>query len=95
MQTVVACTAVKYGGFEEFDFLANQMKPNETKQSLKDMFSSGMACSKDQNTLSKYLYETKTILSIRNVANNPSGNSVAWSYVKMNWNDLYKKLVLN
>ena len=91
------CTSIQHGSQNDFNFLFNKAKATNDTSLRNDMFA-GLTCSKDVSNLNKYLNDqmntSSIITAIRNVLNKPSGNLLAWNFIKNNWNNIYDRYYL-
>ncbi|XP_038078719.1 putative aminopeptidase-2 isoform X2 [Patiria miniata] len=94
LQSTVFCTAIAVGGSTEWDAAFAAYNDSNTVSSLKDVLESAMACSKDRDTLQKYLEKVLDTNLIRAqdgqavvsaVAGNPEGRTLAWDFFVQNW----------
>ncbi|CAF0711353.1 unnamed protein product [Brachionus calyciflorus] len=94
LRNVMLCAGIQYGTSKDFNFIFNKAK-NTNDTTLRNDFYAGLSCSKEQYLLSRYLNDqlntSSLITAIRNVLNKPSGNSLAWQFLKNNWNFIYEK----
>ncbi|KAK3095167.1 hypothetical protein FSP39_010973 [Pinctada imbricata] len=98
VRSTVYCTAIRNGGVEEWDF-AYQMYKISNLASEKSRLMSSLACSRETWILSRYLQYALTPEEIRkqdatnvivHISRNPVGRSLAWDFVRANWNKLLK-----
>lgn len=88
------CTAIRYGSKAEFDYLFNLIDTNE---SLLDLISASLSCTRDRALLEKFLYKSeefstsKHVQAIRNAIAYSGADDLVWNYVKFNWDNLVEK----
>ncbi|KAF5279560.1 hypothetical protein FQR65_LT03382 [Abscondita terminalis] len=97
IQEVVYCTSIREGGETEWDFLYN-FYIKSTSIYEKNILLDSLGCSQKPWILNRYLdYILNNNTYIRKqdssrvfkaVANNPVGNSLAFSYLRRNWKEL-------
>ncbi|CRK96557.1 CLUMA_CG010037, isoform A [Clunio marinus] len=94
---VVYCTAIKHGDNEEWDFAWNRLL-NATAPSEKEILIQALGCSREHWILSRYLERTiaengpirkqDTFRVFSSVSNNVWSQSIAFNFIKENWNRL-------
>ncbi|XP_064115925.1 aminopeptidase N-like [Macrobrachium nipponense] len=107
LKSMVYCRGIQEGGEKEWLF-AWQQYAHSNVGSEKEQLLSAMGCTRNQHLLLRYLEMAFTANSgIRKqdikrvfgaVASNPAGISVAWNFVRENWNvihDYFDKIVVH
>uniref|UniRef100_A0A8C3AQC1 Aminopeptidase n=1 Tax=Cyclopterus lumpus TaxID=8103 RepID=A0A8C3AQC1_CYCLU len=98
LKSTVYCSAIAFGGVEEWDF-AWRMFKNATLASEASRLRSGMACTKAPWLLNRYLEYTLDPTKIRKqdatstihyIARNIVGMPLAWNFVRARWSYLFK-----
>ena len=96
-RSTIICTAIRHGPKSAFMFAFDQYTKTNNPQLKKDI-STGLACTKELWLINKYLnYElengniTEALNTLRHVANKPYGVSLAWNFMKDNWNIIHEK----
>ncbi|XP_068131335.1 aminopeptidase N-like [Hyperolius riggenbachi] len=93
LRSTIYCNAIATGGQAEWDFAWEKFK-NTTNAQEADKLRAGLACSKEPwilNRLLEYAIDaTKirrqdSVSTITNVANNVNGQTLAWDFVRANW----------
>uniref|UniRef100_A0A8C3AP07 Aminopeptidase n=1 Tax=Cyclopterus lumpus TaxID=8103 RepID=A0A8C3AP07_CYCLU len=99
LKSTVYCSAIAFGGVEEWDF-AWRMFKNATLASEASRLRSGMACTKAPWLLNRYLEYTLDPTKIRKqdatstihyIARNIVGMPLAWNFVRARWSYLFKQ----
>ncbi|XP_019619807.1 PREDICTED: aminopeptidase N-like [Branchiostoma belcheri] len=95
LKSTVYCTAIKHGGSREWDFAWQQyLTAGASEQTL---LLPALACTQDTDILQTFLERSKddglvrkhsAPLVVRYVGGNSVGKSVAWSFLRDNW-DFY------
>ncbi|XP_008309650.1 aminopeptidase N-like [Cynoglossus semilaevis] len=97
LRTVVYCSVVEGGGDTEWDYVWSQFK-NATLASEAAKLMSALACSAHPHLLQRLLSYTLDPERIRkqdassvitSVAKNRAGQSLAWNFVRENWNYMF------
>ncbi|CAF0852077.1 unnamed protein product [Brachionus calyciflorus] len=95
LRIIILCVGIQYGTTKDFNFILNKAKNTSNDTTLKNDLLAGLSCSKEQHLLNRYLNDqintSSVITAIRNVLKNPSGNSLAWQFIKNNWSYIYEK----
>ncbi|XP_051978898.1 aminopeptidase N-like isoform X2 [Xyrauchen texanus] len=97
LRSTVYCSAIAAGGSDEWDF-GWQMFKNATIAIEADKLMSSLSCTKDRNLLERYLEYTLDASKIRKqdatsvivyIASNPDGQTLAWEFVRKNWEYMF------
>eukprot|EP00058_Branchiostoma_floridae_P026835 XP_002612326.1 hypothetical protein BRAFLDRAFT_122509 [Branchiostoma floridae] len=95
LKSTVYCTAIKHGGSLEWDFAWQEYLSAEASEQT--LLISALACTQDTDTLNTYLERSQDDslvrrqngpLVVRYIGRNSVGKSVAWSFLRDNW-DFY------
>ncbi|XP_041842679.1 aminopeptidase Ey-like isoform X2 [Melanotaenia boesemani] len=101
LRSTVYCSAIKTGGVEEWDF-AWTMYKNATIASEAEKLREALSCTKMPWLLNRYLQyclDPKKIrkqdasYTIIDIASNPTGQPLAWDFVRANWDFLFHDYV--
>ncbi|KAM3626172.1 uncharacterized protein V6R79_024096 [Siganus canaliculatus] len=99
LKGTVYCSAIAFGGVEEWDF-AWRMFKNATLASEASRLRSAMACTKVPWLLNRYLEYTldpnkirrqDAISTIQYIARNVVGMPLAWNFVRARWSDIFQQ----
>ncbi|XP_050422404.1 aminopeptidase N isoform X2 [Adelges cooleyi] len=101
LKAIIYCTAISYGGEEEWDFAWNMYKQTNVA-SEKDLLLDALGCSRETWILARFLdYAIQNNSNIRNqdigkvfyaLTNKVAGQEVAWNYVRDNWRTIKNTL---
>jgi aminopeptidase N len=96
LKSTVYCTAIKYGGQEEWDFAWDRFL-NTTMSSEKELLMYTLGCAREPWLISRYLERTLTNEGIKkqdifrvfsSVSSNVWGQPIAFNFIKDNWKRL-------
>ncbi|XP_032650172.1 aminopeptidase N [Chelonoidis abingdonii] len=99
LRSSIYCSAIKTGSEEDWDFLW-QMFKNATVVAEADKLRSAMACSREPWILRRYLEycldptkirKQDAVSTINSIASNVVGQSLAWDFVRGNWETLFSQ----
>lgn len=97
LKSTVYCNAIAAGGVEEWDF-AWKMYKGATIASEADKLMSALSCTREPWLLNRYLSycldpekirKQDATSTINSIASNPIGQSLAWDFVRANWDHIY------
>ncbi|CAG2231963.1 ANPEP [Mytilus edulis] len=99
LRSTVYCTAIRYGGVEEWDFAYKKYKTANVATE-KAVLLLSMSCSRDVWVLSRYLKYTLIPEEIRKqdavstivyISRNTIGRSLVWDFVRGNWDFIFNE----
>ncbi|XP_076080852.1 aminopeptidase N-like isoform X2 [Mytilus galloprovincialis] len=99
LRSTVYCTAIRYGGVEEWDFAYKKYKTSNVATE-KAVLLLSMSCSRDVWVLSRYLKYTLIPEEIRKqdavstivyISRNTIGRSLVWDFVRGNWDFIFNE----
>ncbi|XP_005989844.1 aminopeptidase N [Latimeria chalumnae] len=99
LRTTIFCNAIAAGGDKEWNF-ALEMFKNATLATEADKLRYALSCSKEPWILNRFLQYTldpqiirkqDATSTISNIAGNVMGQSLAWDFVRANWNYIFKE----
>ncbi|XP_078539355.1 aminopeptidase N-like [Lissotriton helveticus] len=97
LRSAIYCHAIAIGGEEEW-FFALEMLKRTTVAAEADKLRAALACSREPWILNRYLEYTwdRTIIrkqdgisTISSIANNAAGQSIAWDFIRANWEKIF------
>ncbi|CAC5387007.1 ANPEP [Mytilus coruscus] len=99
LRSAVYCTAIRYGGVEEWDFAFRKYKTSNVATE-KDVLLLSLSCSRDVWVLSRLLKYALMPEEIRKqdavsiiiyISRNPIGRCLVWDFVRGNWDVIFKQ----
>lgn len=92
-RVISLCTSINSGTDADYEYVHYQAQ-NITDTSAKNDLLSSLSCTRNQSLLTEYLKDQLSnpnyiLTALINVATKPSGNLVAWSFLKQNWEQIY------
>ncbi|XP_052084132.1 aminopeptidase N-like isoform X2 [Mytilus californianus] len=99
LRSTVYCTAIRYGGVEEWDFAYKKYKTSNVATE-KAVLLLSLSCSRDVWVLSRYLKYTLMPEEIRKqdavstivyISRNTIGRSLVWDFVRGNWDFIFNE----